>query len=121
MRTELRWLPIALAGAQAIELLVSAVAHQSTTSRLDHLRVPRELRPLLPRIKGTASVGLLVGLRVPRMGVAASAILVSSYSAAVMFHHLGGDSQITSLPAASFATTSALCLIRFCSAGLSGA
>lgn len=47
MRAELRWLPIALAIAPGIELLGSAVAEQSKTSRLDYsgvrLELPRSL------------------------------------------------------------------------------
>ena len=66
---------------------------------LDHLGVPRTLRPLLSPIKVAGAAGLVLGTRVPRVGVLAAAGLVAYYSAAASFHVLADDHPVLAAPA----------------------
>lgn len=100
-----------MAGLQLTEVIASATTPSATRARLNRLGVPPWVRPALPVIKITLAAGLLVGLRKPRIGAAASAGMVGFYAAAVGFHRISGDPIILSVPAAAFGAAAAGCLL----------
>jgi DoxX-like family len=113
MQSRLRQLAAGLAVLQIVDAIASATPQTSMTARLDHLGVPGVLRPVLPVIKLSTAVGLLAGLRRPRVGAMTSAVLVAFYAAAVSFHGSAGDHPAVALPAAAFGASAALCLVSY--------
>ena len=113
MQSRLRQLVAGLAVLQIVDAIASATPQMSMAARLDHLGVPGVLRPVLPVIKVSTSVGLLVGLRRPRVGATTSAVLVAFYAAAVGFHGFAGDHPAVALPATAFGASAALCLVGY--------
>jgi hypothetical protein len=113
MQSRLRQLAAGLAALQIVDAIASATPRMSMAARLDHLGVPRVLRPVLPVIKVSTSLGLLVGLRTPRVGAATSAVLVAFYAAAVGFHGFAGDRPAVALPATALGASAALCLVSY--------
>ena len=113
MQSRLRQLAAGLAVLQIADAIASATPQMSMAGRLDHLGVPGVLRPALPMIKVSTSAGLLVGLRQPWVGAAASAVLVAFYAAAVGFHGFAGDHAAVALPATAFGASAALCLVVY--------
>jgi hypothetical protein len=103
---------LGLAVLQIADTIVGAIPSMSTAARLDHLGFPEPLRPLLPLIKMSASVGLVAGLRRPQIGVVTSAALVAFYATAVGFHRLAGDRLVAALPAAACGAVAALGAVR---------
>jgi hypothetical protein len=89
-----------LAGIQAADLAVTQLSSSYGDDHLDHLGVPRALRPALPAIKAAAVVALVATHkhRVPRS--IAGAALVAYYAAAVSLHVRAGDGLATTAPAA---------------------
>lgn len=92
---------------QAADLVVSLVDPRFGDAHLDHLGVPRWLRPALPAIKATAVVALVAGRDRPRLRSATGLALVGYYSAAVTFHLESGDPPSQAAPAAAFGTLAA--------------
>ena len=113
MQSRLRQLAAGLAVLQIVDAIASATPQMSMAARLDHLGVPGVLRPVLPVIKVSTSVGLLVGSRRPRVGATTSAALVAFYAAAVGFHGFAGDHPAVALPATAFGASAALCLVSY--------
>lgn len=113
MQSRLRQLAAGLAVLQIVDAIASATPQMSMAARLDHLGVPGVLRPVLPVIKVSTSVGLLVGLRRPRVGATTSAVLVAFYAAAVSFHGFAGDHPAVAIPATAFGASVALCLVGY--------
>jgi DoxX-like family len=113
MQSRLRQLAAGLAVLQIVDAIASATPQTSMTARLDHLGVPGVLRPVLPVIKISTSVGLLVGLRRPWVGAMTSSAMVAFYAAAVGFHGFAGDHQAVALPAAAVGAGAALCLVSY--------
>lgn len=108
IRARLRYLPAALAGIQVLDVVANMLISKGRVdAHLDHLRVPVRIRPLLSPIKLGSSAGLLVGLRVPRLGALTAAGLVAYYSAAMRFHIKAGDHPLLSVPAALLAAGAA--------------
>jgi hypothetical protein len=109
-----RQLVLGLAAAQVLDALGGElVPRRYVEAHLDHLGVPSELRPALGVIKVTASVGLVAGLKWPRLGAVTSAALVSYYAAAARFHLLAGDHAVIAAPAAAFGAGAAVALTEF--------
>lgn len=102
-----------MAVVQIADFIASTTPQMSVMARLDHLRLPEALRPVVPLIKVSTSIGLVVGLRKPYVGMAASAALVAFYSAAVGFHRLAGDRPAVALPATALGASAALTLVRY--------
>ena len=115
MHSRLRTVVIGLVLVQIADTLASATPQMSMATRLDHLGVPDALRPLLPTIKVSTSVGLLVGLRWAPVGTVTSAALVAFYSSAIGFHRFAGDHPAATLPAATVGAVSALCFFEYLS------
>jgi hypothetical protein len=120
MHSRLRTLATALVAVQIADALAGATPQMSTAARLDHLGFPHALRPLLPTIKVSTAVGLLVGLRWAPVGTVTAAALVAFYSSAIGFHRLAGDHPVAALPAATVGTVSALCFLEYLSRSLGG-
>ena len=95
-------LAIWLAAAQVVDAIGNSIPRRYVEAHLDHLGVPDRLRPALPVIKVTTAGGLLVGLKLPRLGALTSAALVAYYAAAVRFHMLSDDHPVLWIPAALF-------------------
>jgi hypothetical protein len=92
---------LVLAGIQTADLVVTLVSPKYGEAHLDHLGVPRALRPALPMIKLAAVVALIATRDRPRLRSTTGAALVAYYSAAVTFHILSGDSPKQAAPAAT--------------------
>src|SRR5437588_5742713 len=108
-----RQLVLGLALVQLLDVVGGElVPRRYVDAHLDHLGVPTYLRPVLGVIKGTASLGLLAGLRWPRLGAVTSAALVSYYSAAARFHLLAGDHPALAAPAGALGIGAAMALTR---------
>jgi len=89
------------------------VPRRCLTAHLDHLRVPKPLRPALPVIKVAGAAGLVLGIKLPRLGALTAASLVAYYAAAVMFHACADDHPFVWLPAIAFGATAAASLLTF--------
>lgn len=96
-----------LSAIQAADLAATQLSASYGDEHLDHLGVPRALRPALPAIKAVAVVALIATSKrmVPRSIVGAS--LVAYYSAAVSFHVRAGDGVAATAPAAGCALLAA--------------
>jgi hypothetical protein len=105
-----RQLAVALAGFQVLDVIGNAIPRQFVKQHLDHLGVPEYLRPMLPVIKLSSSAGLVVGLRLPRLGALTSAALIAYYVAAARFHVLSGDHPVLAAPAAGLCGVAAVLL-----------
>jgi hypothetical protein len=117
-----RRLAVALAALQLADAIGNAlVPRRCLSSHLDHLGVPHRLRPALPVIKVAGSAGLVVGIKLPRLGAATAAGLVGYYAAAVAFHIRAGDHPVVWLPAIAFGATAATSLATFYAPTLIGA
>jgi hypothetical protein len=113
MRLPYRHVVTGMAVLQIADSMVSTNLRMSATARLDHLGLPQTLRPLVPLIKVSTSIGLVAGLRKPHIGMVASAALVAFYSAAVGFHRLAGDRPAVALPATLLGASAAVILLRY--------
>ncbi|HLF99822.1 MAG TPA: DoxX family protein [Acidimicrobiia bacterium] len=107
-----RRIVLVLAAAQVVDAIGNALVPKAkAAAHLDHLGVPDPLRPLLPVIKVAGSAGLLLGRRVPRLGVLVSAGLVAYYTAAAQYHLGAGDPPRKALPAVAFGTAAIAVLV----------
>lgn len=91
---------IVLAILQAADFLYAEASPDYGDAHLDHLGVPRGIRPLLPVVKAGAVGALVLSVRRPRVRSLVGSALVAYYSAAVAFHRSAGDPPATALPAA---------------------
>ena len=108
---------LALAGIQAADLAVTQLSAEFGDSHLDHLGVPRGIRPLLPIIKAVGVTALVVTADRPTArsvvaaslmaelggdtsGIAYSERLMAYYAAAGTFHLRAGDPPWLAAPAA---------------------
>jgi len=113
MQSRLTYLAGGLAVFQLVDALATSLLRQHFKDQLDHLGVPENVRVLLPLIKVSTSAGLLLGLRIPRIGALTSAALVAYYAAAIEFHLLAKDHPAVSLPAVAFGSSAAVALLGF--------
>jgi hypothetical protein len=105
-------LALGLAASQLVDAIANElVPRRYVKAHLDHLGVPERLQSGLPVIKVASSVGLLLGTKLPRLGVMTSAGLVAYYAAAVGFHVLAHDHPVVSVPAAIFGASAAVALV----------
>jgi hypothetical protein len=109
-----RRLAVALAALQLADAIGNGlVPRRYVSAHLDHLGVPHRLRPALPVIKVAGSAGLVVGIKVSRLGAVTAACLTGYYGAAVVFHMRADDHPVVWLPAIAFGATAATSLARF--------
>jgi DoxX-like family len=107
-----RRLVVGLAIFQVVDAIANAIPRRYVEAHLDHLGVPRDLRPLLPVIKVTSALGLLVGLKMHRVGAVTSAGLLRYYAAAAGFHLLADDHPLLAAPAAACGASAAIALVK---------
>lgn len=108
----IRQLAVVLASVQLIDVLGNAVVpREYVDAHLDHLQVPRRLRPLLSPIKLTSSAGLLAGLEMPRLGALTAAASCGYYAIAVRYHVRAGDHPVLCVPAALLGGAAAVTLL----------
>jgi hypothetical protein len=88
-----------LAAIQAADLVVTHRSPAYGDEHLDHLGVPRRLRPVLPAIKATAVAALVVTARRPAARSVAGTGMVGYYLTAAGFHAAAGDPLPRALPA----------------------
>jgi hypothetical protein len=98
---------LALAALQAADLVVTTVSGRYGDAHLQHLGVPRALRPALPAIKFAAVVALLGSASHPARRTAVGLALLPYYTAAATFHVLAGDGPGDVAPAAACAAMAA--------------
>ena len=91
---------LALAGIQAADLAVTQFSAEFGDSHLDHLGVPRGIRPLLPIIKAVGVTALVVTADRPTARSVVAASLMAYYAAAGTFHLRAGDPPWLAAPAA---------------------
>lgn len=99
-RLSARAVAVGLGVFQAADLVVTQTQEAFGEAHLDHLGVPRGLRPVLPVVKGAAAVALLATPRHPHLRRATATALVAYYAAATAFHVLSGDGPKDVAPAA---------------------
>ena len=104
-------LAVGLAIFQVVDAVANAIPRRYVEAHLDHLGVPRNLRPALPVIKVTSTVGLLLGLEIPRLGAVTAASLIAYYAAAAGFHLLAHDHPVLAAPAAACGAIAAIALV----------
>ncbi len=88
-----------LAVVQLADAAFTAVPTRWLKDDLDHLGFPERLRFLFPVIKGGSALGLLGGLRWPRLGRLTAVALVAYFVAAMGFHARARDKAVRYLPA----------------------
>lgn len=76
----------ALVVVQATDALFNTVAKAWVSEDLEHLRLPQGLRFAFPIIKASSAVGLLAGIRYPRLGRLTVRMLVVYFLLAVAAH-----------------------------------
>jgi DoxX-like protein len=77
---------------QIADGVFNAVPTQWLKDDLDRLGFPWRFRVVLPVLKGASAVGLLGGLRWPRLGRVTAGALVAYFTAAIAFHVRAKDS-----------------------------
>jgi hypothetical protein len=80
-----------LIAVQAFDAVICAIPIQAVRADLDRLGVPDSIRPVIPTVKALSTVGLLVGLRRPRVGRVTSAGLILYFVLAIGAHARTGD------------------------------
>ena len=112
MAVEPKRFVLALAGFQVVDAVACAIPLGYIKADLDHIRCPEPLQKALPLIKGASAVGLIGGLKLPRLGALTCGALVAYFLAAIGFHVRAGDRPLRSVPAATIGMWSAFTLFR---------
>ncbi len=69
------------------------------TQSLDRIDCPPAIRHALPFVKGASAIGLLCGLRVPRLGRLTAGLLVAYFAFGFGFHVKAKEAPQASVPA----------------------
>jgi DoxX-like family len=101
-----------LAAFQAADAVACAIPIAPIAKALDTLRVPQDIRWLLPAAKAASVIGLLSAGRIPALARLTTAMLTLYFTLAVGAHLRVRDRPVNALPAASFLATYALLTIR---------
>ena len=94
-------LALALAALQAGDAIACAIPLPILKADLDRLGCSDSLQRAIPKIKAASVVGLLLGLKWPRLGALTCGALVAYFVAALGFHVRAGDRGLRSAPAAA--------------------
>src|SRR2546421_3507714 len=113
MRLQPRQQVLGLVAVQSADAAFNAVPTQWLRDDLDHLGVPEDLRFVFPLIKSASAVGLLGGLRWPRLGRVTAAALIVYFLAAMGFHARAGDRILRYAPATAMLAWSIAALRAF--------
>lgn len=101
MRLRPRQRVVALIGVQVGDAVFDAVATDWLRDDLARLRVPWKLRPVFPIVKSASAVGLVAGLRWPRLGRLTANALVVYFLLALGAHARAQDRAARYAPAAA--------------------
>ena len=91
-----------LAAFQAVDAVACAIPVAPIAKTLDTLRIPQDIRWLLPAAKAASVIGLLSAGRVPALARLTTAMLTLYFVLAVGAHIRVRDRIVNALPAASF-------------------
>jgi len=91
---------VALAGVQLADAAFNAVPTQWLRDDLDHLGIPENVRVVFPVVKSASAVGLVGGLRWPRLGRLTANALIVYFLLALGFHAKAKDRPAKFAPAA---------------------
>ena len=94
-----------LAAFQAVDAVACAIPVAPVAKTLDTLRIPQNIRWLLPASKAASVIGLLSAGRVPALARLTTAMLTLYFTLAVGAHLRVRDRIVNALPAASFLAT----------------
>lgn len=103
---------VAFSALQLGDAVACAIPLDYIRRDLDNIGCPEPVRRALPPIKGAAAIGLLVGLRRPRVGRITATALAAYFLVAIGFHVRAKDPTVKALPAASLMVTSCLLGLR---------
>jgi hypothetical protein len=95
----------ALAAFQAVDAVACAIPVAPVANTLDTLRIPQDIRWLLPASKAASVIGLLSAGRIPALARLTTAMLTLYFTLAVGAHLRARDRIVNALPAASFLAT----------------
>jgi hypothetical protein len=97
-----------LAAFQAVDAVACAIPVAPVAKTLDTLRIPQEIRWLLPAAKAASVIGLLSASRIPALARLTTAMLTVYFTLAVGAHLRVRDRIVNAVPAASFLATFAV-------------
>jgi len=104
---------LGLVAVQPADAAFNAIPTQWLREDLDHLGVPEDLRFVFPLIKSASAVGLLGGLRWPRLGRITAAALIVYFLAAMGLHARAEDRVLRYAPATAMLAWSIAALRAF--------
>ena len=96
-----------LALVQFADAAFTAIPNEWVKNDLDRLGFPEDLRIVFPIVKSASAVGLVAGLRWPRLGRVTSTALVAYFLLAMAFHARAKDGPARYAPAAAMLAWSA--------------
>jgi DoxX-like family len=94
-----------LAAFQAVDAVACAIPVAPVAKTLDTLRIPQDIRWLLPASKAASVIGLLAAGRVPALARLTTAMLTLYFTLAVGAHLRVRDRIVNAIPAAAFLAT----------------
>jgi hypothetical protein len=103
-----------LAGSAAVTYLAG---HEYPRAQLDMKRLPRSWAPVLGSLLAAGSLGLLAGLVVPWLGIAAGAGLVLYFAGAIAAHLRVGSRSLAG-PVVFFVTVVAALVLALADGGV---
>lgn len=101
-----------LAAFQAVDAVACAIPVAPVAKTLDTLRIPQDIRWLLPASKAASVIGLLSAGRVPALARLTTAMLTVYFVLAVGAHIRARDRFVNALPAAAFLATYAALTLK---------
>jgi hypothetical protein len=107
---------LGLAGNLVVSNLYDTVPNHWFEEEFEHLHLPQWLRPLLVLAKGSAVIGLVVGLRSSNLGRLTARALVAYFVLAVGAHVRVKDKPLRFVPAVGMLAWSALAARTFSAA-----
>jgi hypothetical protein len=110
---------LGLAGSLVLSVLYDAIPNRWFEAELAHLRVPNWFRYLFIGAKSSAAVGLLAGLRSPKVGRLTSRALMTYFTLAVAAHLRVKDKPLRFVPAVGMLTSAVVVDRSFASASSS--
>jgi len=104
---------LGLVVVQSADAAFNAIPTQWLRDDLQHLGVPEDLRFVFPIVKSASALGLLGGLRWPRLGRVTAAALIVYFVGAMGFHARAKDGVVRYTPAAAMLSWSIAALRAF--------
>jgi hypothetical protein len=88
-----------LAAVQVADAAFNAIPNRWVKDDLDHLGIPENFRFVFPLIKSGSALGLVAGLRWPRLGRLTAMALIAYFVAAIGAHARAKDNPLRYAPA----------------------